>query len=172
MYETVKSGGGRMKDFEQIYKDYFREVFLYVRSLSHNDLTAEEITEETFFKALKNLDSFDARCDIRTWLIQIAKNTYLSYLRKNKRQAEFPAPDTIASDCQVESTFIDKESSHRIHEFLHQMEEPYREVFTLRVFAELPHSQIAKLFNRTESWSRVTYLRAKTKIVEYMEDEL
>jgi len=69
-------GCGQMQDFEQIYKDYFRDVYLYIRSLSRDDLTAEEIAGETFFKVLKSIDSFDELCDVRTWLIQIAKNTY------------------------------------------------------------------------------------------------
>ena len=162
-----------MQDFEQIYKDYFQDVFRYVRGMSRNDLIAEEITEETFFKALKNIDSFQERCDIRTWLIQIAKNTYSTYLKKSKRQVELPTPDVIASDCQIDSAYADRETALRIHEFLHHMDEPYKEVFMLRVFAEMPHSQIAGLFGKTESWSRVTYHRAKLKISEFiMEGEL
>jgi len=162
-----------MQDFEQIYEKFFRDVFLYIRSLSRDDLTAEEITEETFFKALKNIDSFDERCDIRTWLIQIAKNTYYSYLKKSKRQVDFPVDDVIISDCNVASVFEDKDTALRIHKFLFGMEEPYKEVFNLRIFAELSHIQIANLFGKTESWSRVTYHRAKAKIIEFIkEDEL
>jgi len=162
-----------MQDFEQIYENYFRDVFLYIRSLSRDELTAEEITEETFFKVLKSIDSFDERCDIRTWLIQIAKNTYYTHLKKNKRLAEIPAYDVIASDCNVASVFEDKDTALRIHKFLFGMEEPYKEVFTLRVFAELSHLQISNLFGKTESWSRVTYHRAKIKIIEFiMEDDL
>jgi RNA polymerase sigma-70 factor (ECF subfamily) len=157
-----------MQGFEQIYENYFRDVFLYIRSLSRDDLTAEEIAEETFFKALKSIDSFDERCDIRTWLIQIAKNTYYTYLKKSKRQAPFPVDDVIASDCNVASVFEDRDTALRIHKFLFEMHEPYKEVFTLRVFAELPHSQIAELFGKTESWSRVTYHRAKAKIIEFI----
>jgi len=162
-----------MQDFEQIYEKYFRDVFLYIRSFSSDDLTAEEIAEETFFKALKSIESFDERCDIRTWLIQIAKNTYCTYIKKSKRQAPFPVEDVIASDCNIASVFEDRDTALRIHKFLFEMDDPYKEVFTLRVFAELSHSHIADLFGKTESWSRVTYHRAKTKIIEFiMEGEL
>ena len=140
-----------MQDFERIYLDYFRDVFLYVRSISHNNSTAEDIAEETFFKALKNIDSFNGHCDIRTWLIQIAKNTYISYLRKNKKQTDFPVPDNITSDFNIESAFLDKETASRIHRTLHDLDDPYKEVFSLRVFAELSHSQIAELYGKTES---------------------
>ena len=161
-----------MQDFERIYRAYFKDVFLYVRSLSHNDGVAEEIAAETFFKVLKDIDSFENRCDIRTWLFQIAKNNYISYLRKNSRQVDFPLQDNVASNCHIEAAFIDKETASRIHAYLHQMDEPYKEVFSLRVFAELSHSQITELFGKTESWARVTYHRAKAKIINMMEEKL
>ena len=161
-----------MRDFEQIYQAYFQDVFFYVRSLSHCDSTAEDIAAETFFKAMKKVGGFDGRCDIRTWLYQIAKNSYYSHLRKNKRQADFALSDNVASDCHIESAFEDRETASIIHKFLHQMDEPYKEVFTLRVFAELSHSQIAELFGKTDSWARVTYHRAKAKILSMMEGRL
>jgi len=157
-----------MQDFEQIYRVYFQDVYLYARNLSRNDATAEEIAAETFFKAMKSITFFNEDCDIRTWLFQIAKNTYYSHLRKNKWEADTALTDNAASDCQIEAYYEDRETASRIHEFLHQMDEPYKEVFSLRVFAELPHSQIAELFGKTESWARVTYHRAKAKIIEYM----
>jgi len=160
-----------VRDFEEVYRVYFQDVHLYARSLSHNDATAEEITAETFFKAMKSITSFDERCDIRTWLFQIAKNAYYSHLRKNKCQADFSLLDKVASNCNIESAFLDKETASKIHRFLHKMDEPYKEVFSLRVFADLSHSQIAELFGKTESWARVTYHRAKTKIINMMEEK-
>lgn len=75
-----------MDEFENIYRTYFKDVYLYVRSISGNEAVAEDITAETFFKAMKSLDCFKGTCDIRVWLCQIAKNCYVSYLRKNKKQ--------------------------------------------------------------------------------------
>ncbi|MDR2571575.1 MAG: RNA polymerase sigma factor [Oscillospiraceae bacterium] len=157
-------------DFERIYIDYFEDVFRYTLALTRNDLIADEITAETFFKALKKADSFDGRCDIRTWLFQIAKNTYFSELRKNKRQVEDDMLENVASDCVIDTAFEDKETALRIHKILHQMEDPYKEVFTLRVFGELSFSQIAEVFGKTESWARVTYHRAKGKIINNMKE--
>jgi len=160
-----------MREFERIYKEYFSDVFRYVLALSRNDSIAEEVTAEAFFKALKKIGSFDGRCDIKTWLCQIAKNTYYDYLRKNKMQTDGAIPENAASDCVIDAAYDDRESALRIHKILHNMDEPYKEVFTLRVFGELAFSQIAELFGKTESWARVTYHRAKGKIADCMKKE-
>ena len=72
-------------EFEQIYRTYFKSIYHYVWQLSGNEYIAEEITSETFFKAINSIESFRGDCDMRVWLCQIAKNTYYSYLKKNKR---------------------------------------------------------------------------------------
>jgi len=161
-----------MRDFERIYKDYFEDVFRYALALTRNDLIAQDITSDTFFKALKKIDSFDGRCDIRTWLCQIAKNTYYSYCRKNNKQADESVLDNIACDCVIALDFEDKETAMRIHKILHRMSDPYKEVFTLRVFGELSFMQIGDLFGKTEGWARVTFHRAKGKIVDELEEKL
>lgn len=74
-----------MTELEEIYQRYFKDVYLFVYSLSKNQHVAEDITSETFLKAMRTLDSFKGESDIKVWLFQIAKNTYYSYLRKNKR---------------------------------------------------------------------------------------
>jgi RNA polymerase sigma-70 factor (ECF subfamily) len=160
-----------VQDFERIYNEYFADIFRYVLALSRSESIAEEITADTFFKALKKIGKFDGRCDIKTWLCQIAKNTYYDYLRKNKLQATEAAPESIASDCIIDVAFDDRETALRIHKILHNMQEPYKEVFTLRVFGELQFTQIAELFGKTESWARVTYHRAKGKIAGCMKED-
>ncbi|MCL2638222.1 MAG: RNA polymerase sigma factor [Oscillospiraceae bacterium] len=162
-----------MRDFERIYNEYFTDIFRYILALSRNEAIAEEVTAEAFFKALKSIGKFDGRCDIRTWLCQIAKNTYFTYLRKNKQQIDEPelTLENTVADCIIDVQFDDKESALRIHKILHSMDEPYKEVFTLRVFGELQFLQIAELFGKTESWARVTYHRAKGKIAACMKEE-
>ena len=71
-------------EIETIYRKYFHDVFLYIRALSENESLAEEITQETFLKAMNNIEKFDGRKDIRAWLFVIAKNTYFRYCRRNK----------------------------------------------------------------------------------------
>ncbi|MDU5081933.1 sigma-70 family RNA polymerase sigma factor [uncultured Tissierella sp.] len=155
-----------MTEFEEIYSEYFKDVYRYVLCLSKNESIAEDITQETFFKALKNIDSFKGNCKMSVWLCQIAKNSYFSYLKK--KQNNFESIEDIADvfDSGFEQILVDDESVFEIHKILHNLEEPYKEVFTLRFFGDLSFSKIAELFGKTESWARVTYHRARIKLKE------
>lgn len=150
-----------MEDYEEIYARYFQDVYKYVLALSRDPCLAEEITQETFFKALKSLDTFRGQCKLYVWLCQIAKNTYLSHLKKQKHLE--PEELSVSS---FEEMILDKASAFRIHQALHDLPEPYKEVFSLRVLGELPFRQIGILFGKTENWARVTYHRARLKIKE------
>jgi len=156
-------------EFESIYNQYFRDVYSFVLLLSRNERIAEEITQETFFKALKNIDKFNGKCKLNVWLCQIAKNTYFTYLNKQKRFDTDDIPEV--SESSIEEMILNKEETFRIHKVLRRLEEPYKEVFTLRVFAELSFKQISELFERTESWARVTFHRAKRKIQDLLKEE-
>lgn len=154
-----------MQDFDKIYSEYFAEVYKFVFCLCQNSTLAEEITQDSFFKALKNIENFKGDCKIGTWLCKIAKNTFYSYAKRCDRQIEYPL-EIVISDENIEQQFENKETAYRVHKVLHKMNEPYKEVFWLRIFAELSFSQIAELYDKTESWTRVTYYRAKNKIKE------
>ena len=139
-----------MLNIQEVYEKYFTVVYRYLLSLSHNTHIAEELTQETFFKALKKVDDFRGECDLRVWLCQISKNTF---------SADFV------------QDFADKKTAFRVHKVLHKLSEPYKEVFSLRVFGELSFSDISDLFGKSESWARVTYHRACKKIREELDDE-
>ena len=155
-----------MTDFAEIYDKYFRDVYRYALALSKNEAIAEEITQETFFKALKSIDKFDGKCKLYVWLCQIAKNTYLTMCQKELRRQQ---PIDVPDHDSIEEKLLTKESAFAIHKVLHRLEEPYKEVFSLRTFGELSFKQIGLLFGKTESWARVTYHRAKLKIKEELE---
>ena len=157
-------------EFDQIYQLYFQDVFYYLRSLSADLDTAEEVTQETFTKALRALDQFDGKKDIRAWLFTIAKNTYIDHCRRHSRSTDELESDTLADPKpQFTERLMDRETAFQIHQYLHQMPEPYKEVFTLRVFGELPFEQIAQLFGKSAGWARVTFYRAKQKITAHLE---
>ena len=146
-------------DFDLIYKQYFRDVFLYLRSLSANEDVAEEIAQETFAKALKAIDSYDGQKDIRAWLFTIAKNTYYTACkRQNLFSGEEPSENIAAPQSVFVEQMMDEECAFQIHSFLHNMKEPYKEVFTLRVFGELPFDKIGMLFGKSSSWARESTL--------------
>ena len=162
--------GGRDVDFEHIYQAYFQDVFLYLCSLSANEDIAEEMTQETFVKALKSIDKFDGSKDIRAWLFTIAKNTYYTFYKRQKIYASEAISENVA-DVQIDfaEQFVDEENAFLIHQFLHDMNEPYKEVFSLRMFGELSFEKIVVLFGKSPGWARVTFYRAKKQILEYME---
>lgn len=154
-----------MQDFDRIYREYFSEVYKFTLTLCQSSTLAEEITQETFFKALKNIDRFNGNCKISTWLCQIAKNTYYSHSKKEGRQSDFSLSFEI-SEKSLEERFTDKETAYSIHEVLHKLKEPYKEIFWLRTFGDLSFAQIGTLFDKSENWARVTYYRAKIMIQE------
>lgn len=155
-----------MPDFEAVYRQYFADVYKYVLALSGDEQTAEEVTQDTFFKALTAIDGFRGDCQVRVWLCQIARNRYLSLCREKKC---FAAAEAEGRDGGIEEGFADRDTAARLHRLLHGLPEPYKEVFSLRTFGELPFSQIGELFGKTESWARVTYFRARQKLKEGLE---
>ena len=170
-----KAKGVVCLDFEAVYKSYYLDVYRYVRSLSAAQDVAEEIAQETFLKAMKAAGTFDGRKDIRAWLFVIARNLYYNYCKRQKIYADQSLADTgdkkTFADVRFEParTLIERERVAYIRQYLEEMDEPYRKVFRLRVFGELPFEKIGALFGKSPGWARVTYSRAKKRIALYME---
>lgn len=158
-------------DMEELYDRYFTAVYKYLFSVSQDKHIAEELTQETFFKALQKIDDFRGQCEIRVWLCQIGKNAYYDYLRRNRRFSPIAEQGEMPAGQSLELDFEKKETVYRLHRILHNLNEPYKEVFSLRTFGELSFREISSLFGKSESWAKMTYLRAKRKIREEMEDE-
>lgn len=163
-----------MEDFEKVYSLYYPDVFKYLLSLSNNADVAQEITQETFFLALKSFKSFRGDCKIQVWLCQIAKHSYYAYLKKLKKTVSLDDHDIVQlpENISFEVALENKSNAMEIHRLLHEMPEPYKEVFMLRIFGELSFNKIADIFGKTESWARVTFHRSKLKIIEKMEDKI
>jgi RNA polymerase sigma-70 factor (ECF subfamily) len=160
-----------MKCFEEIYKEYFRVVYYYILAICNNADVAEDITQETFYKATKSLKNFRNECDIKTWLCQIAKNQYLTYCRKKKVETHLDdINEVVECDVSFEEKLADQDTADKIHKILHNLPEPYKEVFYLRIFGELPFKKIGDVFSKTENWACVTYHRAKAMVQKEMED--
>lgn len=160
-------------DFEQVYRKYFNDVFLYISRLSGDLHIAEEITSETFLKALTSINKFRGECDVRVWLFQIAKNTYYTYLKKNK--ITVPLDDVIPylddPNSNIDELIFNKADALRINKILHTIPEPYREVFMWRIFADLSFKQIGQIFQKTDNWACVTFHRSKMMIKQRMEEQ-
>lgn len=161
-----------MTEFESIYKAYFRDVELYLRAICHEETLAEELTEQVFFQALKALPSFRGECDIRTWLCAMGRNAYLSHLRRQKPETDIDTLQIPDPRKSVEERVEDRDQAMAIHRILHDLPEPYKEVFSLRIFGQLSFGDIGALFGRTANWACVTYHRARQKIQAEMEERV
>ena len=151
---------------EKLYEAYYMRVFSYAGDRH----LAEEITQETFFRAFTKLNSFRGESDEVTWLCAIAKNLFTDEKRRQSRAGTMPE-EAVSREKGVEQAAVERDASFRVHLALHGLEEPYREVFELRVFGELSFQQIGRIFARTENWARVTFHRARAKLKERMDDE-
>ena len=151
----------------RLYEACYMRVFSYVMTLAGDRSLAEELTQETFYRAFARQKDFRGESDEITWLCAIAKNLFTDEMRRQSRHGEIPEdlPDPAKS---VAKTVEDRDSSFRIHLALHALEEPYREVFELRVFGELSFREVAAIFGKTENWARVTYHRARIRLQERM----
>ena len=149
-----------MTDFEEIYATYFDSVYQYVLSLCRDVHTAEEVTQESFCKAMTHLDRFDGRCRLYVWLCQIAKNTWLTALRRQKRVAPLPSDPAGTDDHSCE--WLD---------LVEKLEEPYRTVFLKRALGDCPYSTLAREYGRSKSWARVTFHRARMRILQMLSEE-
>ena len=151
-------------DFEQIYSEYFPRVYRYLLSLCSDPSIAEELTQDTFYRAIEHSGAFRGECKLSVWLYRIARNCWLSHVRKEKRRAFYGDAGGAADLCDMEESLIQKDSVFQIYKRLRALPEPYREVFSLRVFTELPFAQIGELFGKSDAWARVVFYRAKQKI--------
>ena len=160
-------------EFGQIYSTYFKSVYLYAMQLSGNKHIAEEITSDTFYKAIHSIDKFRGDCDMRIWLCQIAKNTYYSYLKKNKKVLSMDETnlwDSPSTDKPIGVLISNREEAQVIRKVLHDMPDPYKEVFMWRVFGELSFKEIGNLYDKTDNWACVTYHRARKMIQSRLEE--
>lgn len=157
-----------MLDFEKVFQDNQGFIFRYLMKLCGNESLAEELTQETFFRAYMNLTGLRKEEKVTIWLCQIAKNTYFAWYNEQKKLQ--PLEEIMLSDCapDMADIFTEIELQAKAFSCLHAMDEPYKEVFMLCVFGGLSLKDISSLFGKSESWARVTFYRAKQKLMEGM----
>lgn len=154
-------------DFEKLYQTYFMDIYSLCLTMVKNPSLAEELTQKCFFRAIKSKDSFQRKCSELTWLRTIAKNLCMDELRTQQKRSEEEI--ALVNERTPEQEVLTQMTTLHIHLILHKLEEPYKEVFELRTFGELSFRNIGQIFGKTESWARVTYHRARLKIIERME---
>lgn len=159
-------------DFQQIYETFFPLVYGFLLKQCGNAHLAEELTQDTFYRALKSIDSFKGDCRLETWLCQIAKNTYISECRRKKRLFPLPrAERTDPSAPDLSENLLTGESAMEVLKAAHLLDETSKEVFLLRTCGEQEFAAIGELFGKSANWARVTYHRAKVKVLKTIEEK-
>ena len=156
-----------MQDIEQIYEEYFETVYKYLFCLTHNNDIAEELTQETFYRAVEKINTYKGDCKISVWLCQIAKHLWFDYCRKNKKTINIQENlFNEQSNNVTEESIILNDEKISLYKKMQNLDEKTREVIYLRITGELSFKEIGTILNKTENWARVTFYRGKTKLKE------
>ena len=163
-----------MKDLEKLYRDYFETVYKYLFSITRSRDLSEELTQETFYQAMKTYDSFRGDAKVSVWLCQIAKHLwYKEYKRSGSHTSDSleDLSDLIPSESSVEQKVVESDGKLKMYQKLQKLDEKTREVMYLRLTGELSFREIGEILEKNETWARVTFYRGKQKIMREEEKE-
>lgn len=153
-----------MENMEQVYQEHAQTVYKFLLSQCHNADVAEELTQETFYQAVRSIHRFDGSCKISVWLCQIAKHLWYQYLQKHRHEVP-PEEDTFEIPLpSAEEDAISQDGHLDLLKKIHQLPDPTREVVYLRAFGGLSFREIGDVLGRTETWARVTFYRGKERL--------
>lgn len=156
-----------MQDIEQVYKEYFETVYKYLFCLTHNKDISEELTQETFYRAVQKISTYKGACKISVWLCQIAKNLWYDQCRKSKQAIKTEANLLDLNESTMpEEELISKDEKLYLYRKMQQLDNKTREVMYLRITGELSFKEIGIILNKTENWARVTFYRGKKYLKE------
>lgn len=157
------------QDLDKIYRDYANHVYRYLLSLTHDCDLSNELTQETFYRAVYSIDHFNGSCKISVWLCQIAKHVWYQELEKRKKHQSQQLHETIPSPAQSpEQALLSQSNKVELYRAIHQLSEPMREVVHMRLSGEFSFAEIGEILGKSENWARVTFYRAKQKIMEVL----
>lgn len=153
-------------DMEQYYRENGRKVFLYLMTICGNADTAEELTQETFYRALRSLKKYKGDSSVYTWLCSIARNAWLEELRRRSKHKTEEISELIEDTSPRPDEEVESEDSRiRLLKRIHSLPETEKEIILLRASQELSFREIGEIFGKSENWARVTYYRAKQKLM-------
>ena len=160
------------KAFDEIYRKYAKMIYAFVLQLCKDPVTADDIVQSTFLKAIEHAEEFEGKCEVSTWLCRIARNLWLDLCKKaEQKNVPLEKMQEQQSDEEILGHIVKKEETAWLRKQIHNLPEPYKEVVMLRVLGGLSFHEIGEIFETTENWGRVTYYRAKEKLREKADTE-
>ena len=158
-----------MQDMDRLYREHAKTVYRFSASLCHDEKLAEELTQETFYRALRSIHTYNGTCKVSVWLCQIAKHIWYQELeKKNKTRSESLREDIPQADSSPDDAVILGEEKLSLFKALHLLEEPMREVMYLRLTGEFSFREIGEILGKEETWARVMFYRGKQRIMKGM----
>ncbi len=156
-----------MLDMDMVYRKYGRMVFGYLMTLCHEEHMAEELTQETFYQAVKSSGRYDGTCKVSTWLCQIARHLWYQELDKRRRKGTVVLEEELVSgETGMEEQICLREEKMELFKRVHVLNEVSKEVVLLRLTGAFSFQEIGDIFGKNENWARVTFYRAKQKIAK------
>lgn len=167
------------QNMDEVYRRHAKSVYAFLLAKTADRMLAEELTQETFYRAVKSLNSFKGESSVSTWLIGIAQNVLRGYFRSLKKQSEEAMPETEITGKEIaaqggasaEDIALRTMDTLSLMQAMHRLPEPYREVLHLRLTADLSFKEIGQIMEHTENWARVTYYRGKEKLLKGVQIE-
>lgn len=159
-----------MDDIERAYTQHARDVYRYLFSLSHDEDLAEELTQETFFRAMRTISHYDGSCKLSVWLCQIARHLWYQWLDKQSRRKQVALTDEIPGGESPETSAILHMDKTSLYKAIHSLPEPMRELVHMRLTGEFSFAEIGQILGKNENWARTTFYRAKQKIMKEWSD--
>ncbi len=163
-----------MKDknnMDEMYRDYAQTVYKFLLSQSHDEDLAEELTQETFYQAVKSIKRYDGSCKLSVWLCQIAKHLWFQHLRREKKHGEELREELCPAVPSAEENVLQRQEHLILLQKIHTLPETMREVVYLRLFGDLSFQEIGTVLGKTETWARVTFYRGKEKLRGGVKDD-
>ncbi|MGN1206489.1 MAG: RNA polymerase sigma factor [Eubacterium sp.] len=160
------------KAFDEIYRKYAKMIYAFVLQLCKDPVTADDIVQSTFLKAIEHADEFQGKCEVSTWLCRIARNLWLD-MCKRAEQKNVPLEQIKEqhSGEEILGKIVQKEETIWMRRQIHKLPDPYKEVVMLRTLGGLSFREIGEIFEKSENWGRVTYYRAKERLREKADSE-
>ena len=146
---------------DSVYRRHAQTVYKFLLTQCHDPDLAEELTQETFCQAVRSVDRFDGRCQVSTWLCQIARHLWYAHLRRRGREVPLEEDTELPAVPSAEEMHRADQGRMDLLRRIHALPEPGREVVYLRAFGSLSFREIGELLGRTETWARVTFYRSK-----------
>lgn len=158
---------------EEIYNEYSKLIYNYLLSITNNIEVAEELVQETFYSAVKNINSFRGESSVKTWLYTIAKNKYIDYCKKSKKLKELKIDDckeSLLLDDSFDEYYANKENLLNVCKEIHKLDEKSKEVVYLRIGINFSFKEIGNIIGKSEEYSRTIFYRAKNKLKEELKN--